>query len=891
MSTGSGPWTAENAAFLKKLVERGTSRDDVYSIIKRYFGGSAEDVDEQMKRMGLTFSSSGYRGDDVGPWSKQNAAFLKKLVDQGLSREDVYSLVKQQFGGSKKDVDAQMERMGLSFPEEPSDAEDESEPEEADETKTEKRPRARLKTRRRKRKSGVVGSTFGALTRLALGVGGKSLAKSLSMSGRTPSGMISGVVKYSALNAVGLKPSISEVTRRPPQARRPRSVQSDQQSSSSVEPQQVEAIRVSVAGIEGLVKTMADGLSGIKRGAAAGSAMHGSSDPSGSSDGGWLKKLLGGLLGLGTFKRMLRGAKLGLGALGRGVRTGARVALKGLRIAGTAGLKGARWAGRGGLAALRWATPYALRFGPAAILAGVTEWRRRKFLEEIGKRAEERKRTEEASPEDYEPSTLLDVLTGKQTIGGYLNGAKKKKTDKGLREQSDKRSEAKPRATPTSMSGSSDEIRLDELVFDANEIVFEAKELERRAPNGLATGSGSYGSSNGFVAASYGGSGPRAAVGATPYGGSSPGRDYYAPPPRDAGGSAPSMEMPSIAGGSAGEIGGGDVAAPSFSSPSIGSSQLSGSPSSGSSGYDSGPTTGGSERPPPLGKSSALDESGAHGYQRGDVHVRPWLVEASRFAAEKGLPEGYHARVISTVDARSTGTPWHPSGRAIDFQIYDSNNKRVPYIGSPGVPGYGVYERMALAARQYQEKYYPKEKFVWGGHFNSGVPYDRMHFQSGGVSARNFSSEQLASPVVSPDDMDKYHANYGKPVTDTAGQAPIQPQGSPAQPSAPQPPGSPRADRSGGSGVSSEAFLSGVTTSRSAAEASLAASSAATSAANETSLRTVTRTVVIDSSSSQPQRGVPTTPRARRSPGSDSSTADELSSAADIGSSASITSR
>jgi hypothetical protein len=55
---------------------------------------------------------------------------------------------------------------------------------------------------------------------------------------------------------------------------------------------------------------------------------------------------------------------------------------------------------------------------------------------------------------------------------------------------------------------------------------------------------------------------------------------------------------------------------------------------------------------------------------------------------------------------------------------------------------------MALAARQYAERVYPGQKFIWGGHFHQGVPFDRMHFQSTGVSAENFTRQQLETPVL-----------------------------------------------------------------------------------------------------------------------------------------------
>lgn len=150
-------------------------------------------------------------------------------------------------------------------------------------------------------------------------------------------------------------------------------------------------------------------------------------------------------------------------------------------------------------------------------------------------------------------------------------------------------------------------------------------------------------------------------------------------------------------------------------------------------------------RPPaivPEAGTVRLGERGAHGYVRGGVSTEPWLIDSLR-QATRVLPQGYRAEVISSVDPRSTGTPWHPAGRAIDIQIYDPQGNKVPNLGDRSKPGYDVYENVAAAAKVYQQQRYPNEKFTWGGHFHSGTPYDRMHFQSGGPSAEDFPREKL----------------------------------------------------------------------------------------------------------------------------------------------------
>ena len=139
-----------------------------------------------------------------------------------------------------------------------------------------------------------------------------------------------------------------------------------------------------------------------------------------------------------------------------------------------------------------------------------------------------------------------------------------------------------------------------------------------------------------------------------------------------------------------------------------------------------------------------VNERGAHGYRRGNVQVEPWLVDTVR-QASRTLPPGYRVDIISTVDPRRSGTRWHPTGRAIDIQIYDDQGRALPNKGGPRLPGYAVYENMAAAAKAYQMQQYPDRKFTWGGHFDSGVPYDRMHFQSTGQSRRNFTPQQIAN--------------------------------------------------------------------------------------------------------------------------------------------------
>lgn len=164
--------------------------------------------------------------------------------------------------------------------------------------------------------------------------------------------------------------------------------------------------------------------------------------------------------------------------------------------------------------------------------------------------------------------------------------------------------------------------------------------------------------------------------------------------------------------------------------------------------YIGGINAGGQTPAPTIGgykdaNTVAVDETGAHGYQRGGVQVQPWLVDTVRNAARVLGPE-YKVNIISSVDSRDR-TPWHPSGRAIDIEIIDQRTgKAIPNVGGPNVPGWEVYEKMGAAARAYQQDKYPDQHLTWGGHFNTGVPYDRMHFQVGGDHARDFTPQQVA---------------------------------------------------------------------------------------------------------------------------------------------------
>lgn len=364
----------------------------------------------------------------------------------------------------------------------------------------------------------------------------------------------------------------------------------------------------------------------------------------------------------------------------------------------------------------------AMGVGSAARSASVSsiEQRSRDTAEEVAK-----------NPGEFRDATILDVLRGNTTVGGYLYGAK-------MRRRKKEPGASHPQHLSAPLSGEIKEQGgedLRQLSFEADEILFRASEFEGIGSLQDVRGSGA------------------------PHGVAGVFSGYFWPlddQALPAGADYTPVQEPNLSGDySAIPLEGARESQAHASSPSSASYPSASSPTGGTSSPGS--------MPPPSG-NGVLGERGAHGYARGETSVKPWLVEAVRFAAGKALPEGYRAEVISTVDSRDTGTPWHPSGRAIDIQIYDQSGRKVPFVGGPSVPGWELYERVGLAARQYQEKFYPAEKFVWGGHFNSGTPFDRMHFQSGGTSARNFSREQLESVVVPEEQMRSFKDSYGKPA-------------------------------------------------------------------------------------------------------------------------------
>lgn len=122
----------------------------------------------------------------------------------------------------------------------------------------------------------------------------------------------------------------------------------------------------------------------------------------------------------------------------------------------------------------------------------------------------------------------------------------------------------------------------------------------------------------------------------------------------------------------------------------------------------------------------------------GSVQMDPRILTivqnaAQAFTAATGQP----VELFSGVQDRSTGTVNHPTGNAIDVQIYDSKGQPIPngpaQAKADGVPlaaSFRTYETFAQTARDIQQRNYPElnDTFRWGGYFASGVnPLDLMH--------------------------------------------------------------------------------------------------------------------------------------------------------------------
>jgi len=95
-------------------------------------------------------------------------------------------------------------------------------------------------------------------------------------------------------------------------------------------------------------------------------------------------------------------------------------------------------------------------------------------------------------------------------------------------------------------------------------------------------------------------------------------------------------------------------------------------------------------------------------------------------AASKDLPDGYHIKMFSGADSRSTGTRNHPGGVAIDLKIVDGQGRELRDRGFG--EGHRIYEQLAQSMKIRGQEMYPDTDYIWGGAWTVAGG-DRMHYQ------------------------------------------------------------------------------------------------------------------------------------------------------------------
>lgn len=141
----------------------------------------------------------------------------------------------------------------------------------------------------------------------------------------------------------------------------------------------------------------------------------------------------------------------------------------------------------------------------------------------------------------------------------------------------------------------------------------------------------------------------------------------------------------------------------------------------------------------PINETSVNATSEKYSIMRGNIEeVNPKLQNVI-MSASNDLPEGYTVKTISGRDPRATGTKNHPSGLAMDVQIYDNEGKLVPHNSNS--PGWKYYEMLYRSAHLRGQEMYPEEKFIWGGAWISDAAGrgDPMHYQIVDPSAQGTS--------------------------------------------------------------------------------------------------------------------------------------------------------
>lgn len=177
-------------------------------------------------------------------------------------------------------------------------------------------------------------------------------------------------------------------------------------------------------------------------------------------------------------------------------------------------------------------------------------------------------------------------------------------------------------------------------------------------------------------------------------------------------------------------------------------------------------------------KELNLEEKFPQGQQRffrdsgGTKGLNPKLIEVLK-EASKDLPPGYHVRMFSGVDARTTGTKNHPGGIAVDLKIVDSKGKPLSDRGFG--EGHKLYEQLAQSMKIRGQTMFPGTDYIWGGAWRAAGG-DRMHYQivdpdqlvrGASTSSGQYSFEKGVSPnlwagqgavksFMSPEELQRY---------------------------------------------------------------------------------------------------------------------------------------
>jgi len=287
-------------------------------------------------------------------WTSLNAQFLQKLIKEKVPRADVYAIAEQYFGASKRNVDAEMKRLGLRWEDE---VENEATPEEdvsrqTSEEPTKKTPKAPPKppkdggVNNRPKKSGflaAMGEFAVHSTLAAILPGARPFARGLRHPVRYAERLMLGALLPGARGLYDLGRDYTEKTK---PAAAP--------AGAGIQPQQVDALRIKVGAIEDFTQRTAEGTEALVAGqekeiqAVTELTEVIKNNKGSSSDGS--NSLANDVIGTIAKAKVLKSAGGGIGAAAKaaaatggrvaGARAAARLAARSGRVIGGAALGG-----------------------------------------------------------------------------------------------------------------------------------------------------------------------------------------------------------------------------------------------------------------------------------------------------------------------------------------------------------------------------------------------------------------------------------------------------------------------------------------------------------------------------------------------------------------------